>query len=148
MNRGVMTFQYSHRLLRPQDRRVPMPPVSISGCRAHPTASGFRRPSGPVRDTGAVISLAALWRGNEVIVDTHSRVRVTEIQAVHARAPGTVIGCRGLLERGCQALAPASWISLWVSSTVIVAGASVAMSILRGLALGLTGIVTVSTPCA
>ncbi|WP_348666286.1 hypothetical protein [uncultured Microbacterium sp.] len=35
-----------------------------------------------------------------------------------------------------------------VTIRLIVEGASVAMSILRGLALGLTGIVTVSTPCA
>ena len=53
---GVMTFQYSQRLLRPQPRRPAMPEVSTSGERAKPTAAGFSLPFGSVSETGAVSS--------------------------------------------------------------------------------------------
>ena len=54
---GVVTPQYSQRLLRPRPNRPrPIPSVVISGVRVHPTASRLSRPSGSVRETGEVIS--------------------------------------------------------------------------------------------
>lgn len=58
---GVMTFQYSHRLLRPHWcgnglRTAAIPLVSTRGVRAQPIAAGLSRPFGSVRETGAVSS--------------------------------------------------------------------------------------------
>ena len=58
MCRGVMTFQYSHRLLRPHDERPSMPEVSSKGCRAQPTAARFNEPSGAVSDIRSVNSVS------------------------------------------------------------------------------------------
>lgn len=55
---GVMTFQYSQRLLRPQPCRPPMPDVSTSGERAKPMDAGLSRPLGRVSETGAVSSVS------------------------------------------------------------------------------------------
>ena len=60
---GVMTFQYSQRLLRPQPWRPPMPDVSTSGERAKPTAAGLSRPFGRVSETGAVSSRSGVTAG-------------------------------------------------------------------------------------
>ena len=65
---GVMTFQYSHRLLRPHPCRPPTPEVSTSGERANPTAAGFSRPFGRVSETGAVSSRSGAGDGSEAVI--------------------------------------------------------------------------------
>ena len=49
---GVVTHQYSHRLVRPQPRKL----QRCNGVRVQPTASGLSRPDDEHRSTGSVIS--------------------------------------------------------------------------------------------
>ena len=61
---GVMTAQYSQRLLRPAPSLPrPMPSVRISGVRVQPVDAGLRRPSGSVNGTGEVISHSSTGTG-------------------------------------------------------------------------------------